>query len=350
MPSPPNQLITSAQLDAMAALDPARLDDHLNSNVLPVSVFEELRQSAAAAAAAKAAAAKSKSSENSSSSSDESNKPNRKAYAAIDISAMGVDVALGPTTELDNKLVEEKLEKKSERKKLEEGEIESDKLVESDREKGDKSDGEQDTKEGVDDNEENSKLSSQVVVRRSKKKKDGTEALPPGWERHEDNEGPYYWQVKTGNIQRQRPEPESRGESAAAAVVRDVRSSKIFDDDFDPLAMAAAAAAAVAPRRNVMSKSCTSGSIAEMAAAAAANHTVPVMGGHSDAVLTPPTTLSSRGGQEWKRRSMPPAKNEATEDQNKPIQVNRRHLFFVTVQSLIVSAGSRSLSRMHRAP
>ena len=34
---------------------------------------------------------------------------------------------------------------------------------------------------------------------------EGEGALPPGWERHSDSEGAYYWHVKSGTIQRERP-------------------------------------------------------------------------------------------------------------------------------------------------
>ncbi|KAL1505805.1 hypothetical protein ABEB36_005282 [Hypothenemus hampei] len=30
--------------------------------------------------------------------------------------------------------------------------------------------------------------------------------LPPGWEKHEDNDGPYYWHIKSGTIQREMPQ------------------------------------------------------------------------------------------------------------------------------------------------
>lgn len=42
-----------------------------------------------------------------------------------------------------------------------------------------------------------------------KKDKDTSipEILPPGWERHEDNDGPYYWHIKSGTIQREPPPP-----------------------------------------------------------------------------------------------------------------------------------------------
>ena len=45
-------------------------------------------------------------------------------------------------------------------------------------------------------------------------------ALPSGWERHEDSEGAYYWHVKSGTIQRERPPHTGQGDDdmeAAAA-------------------------------------------------------------------------------------------------------------------------------------
>ncbi|XP_066589988.1 protein Fe65 homolog isoform X2 [Prorops nasuta] len=35
---------------------------------------------------------------------------------------------------------------------------------------------------------------------------DKDENVPPGWQKHEDENGPYYWHVKSGNIQREPPE------------------------------------------------------------------------------------------------------------------------------------------------
>lgn len=35
--------------------------------------------------------------------------------------------------------------------------------------------------------------------------KDANKDLPPGWEKHEDNDGPYYWHIKSGTIQREPP-------------------------------------------------------------------------------------------------------------------------------------------------
>lgn len=38
--------------------------------------------------------------------------------------------------------------------------------------------------------------------------KDANKDLPPGWEKHEDNNGPYYWHIKSGTIQREPPKAE----------------------------------------------------------------------------------------------------------------------------------------------
>ena len=100
------------------------------------------------------------------------------------------------------------------------GDIESDKLLETAKEKLEKSDGEEDTKE--------TEQEPPVVVRRREKKKRssprGSGELPPGWEKHEDDEGAYFWHVKSGTIQREPPQSsDGTGVDDAAAVVRDVR-------------------------------------------------------------------------------------------------------------------------------
>ncbi|XP_045539492.1 protein Fe65 homolog [Papilio machaon] len=45
--------------------------------------------------------------------------------------------------------------------------------------------------------------------------------LPPGWEKHEDADGPYYWHIKSGTIQRELPRPEGR---ERLSMVRDCSS------------------------------------------------------------------------------------------------------------------------------
>jgi len=39
--------------------------------------------------------------------------------------------------------------------------------------------------------------------------------LPPGWERHEDASGPYYWHIKSGTIQRDQPTTDQRLDASA---------------------------------------------------------------------------------------------------------------------------------------
>lgn len=57
--------------------------------------------------------------------------------------------------------------------------------------------------------------------------KDLNKDLPFGWEKHEDNDGPYYWHIKSGTIQREPPlwpkgndarEPQSPTTSNASPV------------------------------------------------------------------------------------------------------------------------------------
>ena len=93
-------------------------------------------------------------------------------------------------------------------------------------------------------------------------------------------------------------------------IYREVRSSRVFEDDFDPLN---AAAATEAPKSSSssssskMSKSCTASSVPDSAASASASS-----GG-------------SRAGDPLKRRSMPPPKSASSVDgeQEKTIKVGR---------------------------
>nr|XP_034836535.1 protein Fe65 homolog isoform X2 [Maniola hyperantus] len=48
------------------------------------------------------------------------------------------------------------------------------------------------------------------------------ETLPPGWEKHEDNDGPYYWHIKSGTIQREIPKmPPVEARESRISMVRD---------------------------------------------------------------------------------------------------------------------------------
>ncbi|KAJ4446519.1 hypothetical protein ANN_13215 [Periplaneta americana] len=54
------------------------------------------------------------------------------------------------------------------------------------------------------------------------------ENLPPGWEKHEDNDGPYYWHIKSGTIQREPPAmpPNSKTEPRRP-LVKDAESQAL---------------------------------------------------------------------------------------------------------------------------
>lgn len=56
----------------------------------------------------------------------------------------------------------------------------------------------------VDDEEEGEEKGRQEDVE-GIDEKDANKDLPPGWEKHEDKEGPYYWHIKSGTIQREPP-------------------------------------------------------------------------------------------------------------------------------------------------
>lgn len=57
----------------------------------------------------------------------------------------------------------------------------------------------------TDDDEENKKENGKKEEIDHIEDKDSNSDLPPGWEKHEDNDGPYYWHIKSGTIQREPP-------------------------------------------------------------------------------------------------------------------------------------------------
>jgi len=294
------------QLGATLAsyIDPTILDDHLNSNmVTESSVFHELcevnkkgeaddgdeDEGGGDSVGGRRSSASSSVCSGSSANKVASNK--RRVYAAIDVSAMGVDVDVGPRTALDNKVVEEKSRRLSEElhdpeiPKNDEPERESEKLEESDKEK--KLDGGEDTFEAQ---------VSKAVIQRRKRDESQTslkdhelQSLPSGWEEHSDEQGPYYWHIKSGDIQRERP---VAGVKDNTSVVRDVRSSKIFDEDFDPLTEL--------EMKSSMPKSCTTNSIAHLAK----NDLQQQRKGDFPGLGQRQATMGPTS--EWKRHSMPP--------------------------------------------
>ncbi|XP_071445584.1 amyloid beta precursor protein binding family B member 2-like isoform X3 [Hetaerina americana] len=77
--------------------------------------------------------------------------------------------------------------------------------VEDEEEEGDDSEEEED-----DDSEEEEDEEGQGQELRANLRRD---MLPPGWERHEDGDGPYYWHIKSGTIQREPPTLPTNGKS-----------------------------------------------------------------------------------------------------------------------------------------
>ena len=173
---------------------------------------------------------------------------------------MGVDVSMGPITNLDNKILDEVcpddedgiLLRKQENKiysatntrevsrkpiDIMQESVESDKLVESISEKHTKKDFKDEDEDIMTCKKRDEELNT-VVKRRPKKTNKAKEAvLPPGWEKHSDENGYYYWHVKSGTIQREPPKTSMGsamlGEEEKRELVRDVRSSIIYDDEFD---------------------------------------------------------------------------------------------------------------------
>ena len=187
----------------------------------------------------------------------------RGQYASLDVGSMGVDVSMGPITNLDNKILDEVclddvadetvFKAENPENKIHSGlsthtknkpidimqeSVESDKLVESMSEKeGKKDDDEKDVDTiNCQKQQQQEKDTHSVVKRRPKKNNRSLKenSLPPGWEKHSDENGYYYWHVKSGTIQRDYPHSSTgSAEEEKRELVRDVRSSIIYDDEFD---------------------------------------------------------------------------------------------------------------------
>ncbi|KAI9564237.1 hypothetical protein GHT06_007975 [Daphnia sinensis] len=60
--------------------------------------------------------------------------------------------------------------------------------------------------------------------------------LPPGWEKHEDDDGPYYWHIKSGTIQREPPENKDSSSQPAMNFQRQiVREAEAISASFTPV-------------------------------------------------------------------------------------------------------------------
>ncbi|XP_064214714.1 protein Fe65 homolog isoform X3 [Tribolium castaneum] len=154
-------------------LDPTRIDDALNSNTnLYEDIYQELDDICNIGHSIK--------------------EPGRKAYAALDIGTMGVDITSGPLTNInDNKSISEKTAKNNKDNQEKgvphiPGQLNNDLYA-------------------VPVKKKNQKCAEEIEIYSPDKESADDTDLPPGWEKHEDNDGPYYWHIKSGTIQREVP-------------------------------------------------------------------------------------------------------------------------------------------------
>ncbi|XP_076273871.1 protein Fe65 homolog isoform X3 [Rhynchophorus ferrugineus] len=113
----------------------------------------------------------------------------RKAYAALDVESMGVDITTGPLTPsnlVDNRSICQKMSQSDGPVPHMVGGLTND-LYALPIKKFSKS---------------LSDKSNDLITPDQEWDRD---VLPPGWEKHEDNDGPYYWHIKSGTIQREMP-------------------------------------------------------------------------------------------------------------------------------------------------
>merc|ERR1719297_226784 len=240
----------------------------------------------------------------------------RKNYASMDITSMGVDLDRGPLTNIDNKLAEDMSERQqnimshsiaektaklhrllgdSDKEKgfhLDLESPESEKLTDSVSEKEEKDVDELDEHEkrqlaGSPQPRQTSEPNTPPVRRRHKKK----EELPPGWERHEDSDGAYYWHITSGTIQREAPHTgDTDNQDQVSSLIRNVRSSRIFDSSFD----ANRSFDSDFVPSTGMQKSCTASSIVDS--------------GKERIVKEEKIDFSKKDDEKWKRRSLPAGK------------------------------------------
>ncbi|XP_011251276.1 protein Fe65 homolog isoform X2 [Camponotus floridanus] len=210
-------------------LDPARLDDALNSNGNGSSLYDELYQELVGSGGRGGEVT-------GGGGGGGTRVQARRTYATLDLGSMGVDVTQGPLTQ-DS--VTDDASDNTDNHNL--GYCE-------------KPDNETTEMGGVPHVEGglNSELYAVPVKRRQPKdqknnailqnntqekptdvdstdSEDKDENLPPGWQKHEDENGPYYWHVKSGNIQREPPEaPLHSKTEARRSLVKDNDSINNF--------------------------------------------------------------------------------------------------------------------------
>lgn len=147
----------------------------------------------------------------------------RKSYASLDLGSMGVDINKGPVTALDKDST--KICSKPKRPEvldnIKVGNVNRDtcridsklSLLSNKPDLVDMRD------VSVDSEEKETDFTDEPTSGDSSESNDeSNEVLPPGWERHQDSNGPYYWHVKSGTIQRNVPEHSGNSEPKTPLV------------------------------------------------------------------------------------------------------------------------------------
>lgn len=319
------------QLEPIGRIDPLMMEDHINSNIepsVPMSVYQELYQELEGHRGL------------SNSSNSVRSTGSRKTYANMDINSMGVDLDKGPLTNLDNDLLTDMRDNQlSDTNKMSESiaaktaklhrllgsdgaekgqsfhldleSPESEKLTDSVSEKEEKDidDFDEEKERCSPKSVNNSDIYAVPVKRRMRR---GENQLPVGWEKHEDSDGAYYWHIKSGTIQRQSPKQEDSGQQdeEVSSLVRNVRSSRIFDSNYD----AGSSLDSDFVPSTGMHKSCTASSIADLGKERSASA--------RDEKIDFGTKKEE---EKWKRRSLPAGKAQDETSAStgfKPMQVS----------------------------
>lgn len=190
-------------------LDPARLDE-VNSNVeqLYEELFHELDAVCNISARNKA--------------------PVRRSYAALDIGSMGVDVSTGPVTTLNdadnlNNTNREDSSTTLDNSFSDNANVMGRRTLHA---KPDLIETTEQRRDGLEIPHIPGSLNNDLYAVPVKRRSHALESdLPPGWEKHEDNDGPYYWHIKSGTIQREPPTENSNGKNEnRRSVVKDTDS------------------------------------------------------------------------------------------------------------------------------
>ncbi|KAJ8680141.1 hypothetical protein QAD02_015928 [Eretmocerus hayati] len=201
-------------------LDSARLDDALNSNENGNSLIEELFQEYVNSGVGRGADVIG------------TRVQGRRAYANLDIGSMGVDVSQGPhTLNPDNLETPDNSEnhnlgycEKPEHVTTDMGGVPHVEAVNNELYAPVKRRQIKETRQQQLQLQNNGDNLQKPHDEDSVDSEDKDENLPPGWEKHEDKDGPYYWHIKSGTIQREPPEARFSKIEARRSFVKDDNS------------------------------------------------------------------------------------------------------------------------------